>query len=342
MPAANSPLPDWQRAFGEPVFQGLIKQTPADFQVVEVLGFTPSGDGEHDFLWVEKTSANTVWVARSLARYAGVADRDVGYAGLKDRHALTRQWFSVRRPSGGGTDWRGYEQSGVRILETSRNQRKLKRGANRANHFRIAIAGAITAQEAITERLERIRASGVPNYFAEQRFGRNGGNMQLVNELFSGKRLKRDKRSIALSSARSYLFNEILQARIVDDNWTQSLPGEMLNLDGTGSVFAPGAIDDEVKSRLANLDVHPTGALWGSGDPPGRAEAVEYDRNVAARMPELAAGLEKFGLNQARRALRLNVRDLSWEFIVDGLLLEFELTSGAYATAVIRELARYN
>lgn len=341
MPAANSNLPDWQRAFGPPVFQGLIKQSPSDFQVTEVLGFSPSGDGEHDFLWVEKSGANTVWVARSLAKHAGVADRDVGYAGLKDRHAVTRQWFSVRRPTRDGTDWQSYEQSGVRILETSRNQRKLKRGANSANHFRIAISGVGTDHKDITDRLELIRAQGVPNYFGEQRFGRDGGNIQLVKELFSGKRLKRDKRSIALSSARSYLFNEILQARVVDDNWSQALPGEVLNLDGTGSVFTPDAIDDEIKSRLARLDVHPTGALWGRGEPGGQGAAIEYDRSAAARLPDLAKGLEKFGLSRARRALRLNVCELTWEFTDDILWLEFDLCRGAFATAVLREIVGY-
>ena len=55
MPATNNTLPDWQRAFGGPVFQGLIKQNPSDFQVTEVLGFTQAstqqlahvGDGDN-------------------------------------------------------------------------------------------------------------------------------------------------------------------------------------------------------------------------------------------------------------------------------------------------------
>lgn len=341
MPVANNALPAWQRAHGSPVFQGLIKQSPSDFQVTEILGFSPSGDGEHDFLWIEKEGANTVWVARALAKYAGVADRDVGYAGLKDRHAVTRQWFSVRRPTGGGTDWQDFALSNVRILEISRNQRKLKRGANSSNHFRIAMNCAGTDHKAIVERLEIISARGVPNYFGEQRFGRDGGNLQLVRDLFSGKRLKRDKRSIALSSARSYLFNEILHARVVDNNWTEALPGEVLNLDDTGSVFTPAAIDDEIRSRLQSLDVHPTGALWGKGEPKGQGQAVEYDRSAAAKFPELAEGLEKFGLSQARRALRLHVRETTWEFSGDVLWLDFELTSGAFATAVLREVLDY-
>lgn len=341
MPATNNPIPDWQRAFGSPVFQGLIKQTPSDFKVTEVLGFAPSGDGEHDFLWIEKSGANTVWVARSLAKHANVADRDVGYAGLKDRHAQTWQWFSVRRPAGGGTDWQSYQQSGVKIHEISRNQRKLKRGANSANRFRISVSGFAGKQDEVTERLEQIRTCGVPNYFGEQRFGRDGGNIELVQSLFSGKRLKRDKRSIALSSARSYLFNEILQSRVIDNNWSTALPGEVLNLDGSGSVFTPNRVDDEIQTRVSNLDIHPTGALWGKGEPKGHSDAVEYDRKAAASMPDLSAGLEKFGLSQARRALRLNVRELTWDFADDALWLEFELTTGAFATAVLREILVY-
>jgi tRNA pseudouridine13 synthase len=338
MPATSHPLPDWRRASGSPIFQGLIKQTPSDFKVTEVLSFSPSGDGEHDFLWIEKSGANTVWVARALAKHANVADRDVGYAGLKDRHAQTRQWFSVRRPAGGATDWQSFELNGVQILEVSRNQRKLKRGANSANQFQIAVRGFEGSQEAVVERLEQIRIRGVPNYFGEQRFGRDGGNMDLVESLFNGKRLKRDKRSIALSSARSFLFNEILQSRVIDDNWSKALPGEVLNLDGSGSVFTPDSVDQEIQSRIDNLDLHPTGALWGKGEPKGQGQAIEYDRNAAASMPDLASGLEKFGLSQARRALRLNVRELSWKFSEDVLWLEFELSTGAFATAVLREV----
>ncbi len=132
-----------------------------------------------------------------------------------------------------------------------------------------------------------------------------------------------------------------LQVRVVDTNWSQALPGEALNLDGSASIFVPDAIDDEIKSRLADLDVHPTGALWGKGEPSGHGKAIEYDRKVAAQLPDLAAGLEKFGLSQARRALRLAVRELSWEFIDEVLWLQFHLASGAFATAVLRELVSY-
>ena len=109
------PLPDWARAHGPPLFTARIRSRPDDFEVTEVLGWELSGDGEHDYLWVEKTGANTEWDARQLARHADVPAKDIGYAGLKDRHAVTRQWFSVRRPTGAGTDWAALAVDGVTL-----------------------------------------------------------------------------------------------------------------------------------------------------------------------------------------------------------------------------------
>ena len=264
MPNASPSLPDWHRAHGSPLFQGLIKQSPKDFEVVECLDFELSGDGEHDFLWIEKEGANTVWVAKALAKHAGVSERDAGYAGLKDRQALTRQWFSVRRPDGNGTDWDSFELTGVRILESTRHQKKLKRGAHTGNRFRMAVRSVDATSSKIDERLRLIRDSGVPNYFGPQRFGRGGNNMRLAGDLFAGKRMKRTQRSIALSAARSFVFNEILSVRVDDGSWDRPLPGEACNLDGTGSFFVAEEIDDELVERLRSMDIHPTGAARSS------------------------------------------------------------------------------
>jgi tRNA pseudouridine13 synthase len=344
MPSTNIALPHWQRAHGKSLFQGLIKQSNSDFDVTETLGFKCSGDGEHDFLWVEKDGANTAWVARLLAKHAGVAERDAGYAGLKDRHAVTRQWFSVRRPTGTGTDWSAFEAEGVRILDTDRHIRKLKRGAHTGNDFRIAIRGAGQNPAQLAERLQTIRERGVPNYFGPQRFGRQGNNLGLATSLFRGKRLSRDKRSIALSSARSFLFNEILSARIAAGTWDQAMAGDALNLDGTGSYFQAETIDDELEGRVRELDVHPTGAMWGDGMPGCSGAAASLELEIAANHCELTRGLEKFRLEPGRRPLRLIVRDLQWELADDVLWLTFGLGRGSFATsfatAVLREIVR--
>lgn len=334
-------LPAWRRAHGGPAITARARSVADDFQVTEVLGFDLSNDGEHDFLLVEKSNANTLWVARGLARQAGVPVRDVGYAGLKDRHAKTVQWFSVRRASAAGTNWDALELPGVRVLEVGRNQRKLRPGAHSGNEFRIALRDV----KGIDDRLEGILAScrdlGVPNYFGEQRFGRNFGNIEMALAFFAGRRMKRDDRSLAISAARSLLFNEMLDRRVGDGSWNTILPGDLANLDGSGSVFAVESVDDELVRRCREFDIHPSAALWGRGQPGSRGAVAELELSVASAHPDLAAGLERHA-EQSRRALRLYPRDLRWSLDNDVLWLEFFLTSGSYATAVLREIADYS
>ncbi len=98
-------IPDhWRRAalapptaWGEPLGTGVLRATPEDFEVDEILGFAASGEGPHALLRVRKRGANTEWVARELARAAGVKPFEVGFAGLKDRNAVTTQHFTVPR-----------------------------------------------------------------------------------------------------------------------------------------------------------------------------------------------------------------------------------------------------
>ena len=309
------PLPDWARALGAALFAGRIRTSPSDFVVTEVLDFEFSDDGEHDWLWVEKIGANTVWVAEQLAIHAAISARDVGYAGLKDRHAVTRQWFSVRRPGAEGTDWSTLKADGVRILEQKLHRRKLKRGVHKGNSFRIAVRGNEVASlgAEIAERLEVIRAQGVPNYFGEQRFGRDGGNIELGRAVVAGRRMSRSKRSIGISAIRSLEFNDELDVRVRDGTWNRILPGDVVNLDGTRSVFTVDELTPELEQRCSEMDIHPSGCL---------------------------AGISEIGVEPSSRPLRMRVQDLQWEIEADALWLEFSLGRGSYATAVLREIAQ--
>ena len=343
MPSTPAALPEWARAHGAPLFAASIRDEPADFQVIEDLGFDLAGDGEHDFLWVEKVAANTDWVARQLARHAGVRAADVGYSGMKDRHAITRQWFSVPRRE---TGWASFAAEGVTILDVRRHHRKLRRGAHAGNSFRIALRTprATALRQAAEERLACVADCGVPNYFGPQRFGRDGGNIDLARRLFSGARLKRDKRSIAISAARSFLFNEILSARVADGSWQQVLAGEVVNLDGSGSVFRADSVDETLERRAREMDIHPTATLWGLRSDKSRSEvsqgAIEaLQRNATEAHTDLRTGLERLGAKASQRPLRLRVQNLSWAFEDDALWLEFRLPAGGFATSVLREIA---
>lgn len=338
--SSRFPVPDWHRANAAAARSAGIRAQPEDFQVDEILDFQPTGDGEHDFLRIEKSGCNTLWVARQLGLFAGIPERDVGYAGMKDRHAVTRQWFSVRRPSGQKADWSAFECKGVRIIDDTRHARKLKRGAHAGNRFSILLRdfGETTAIQA--KRLEHIGVAGVPNYFGEQRFGRDAANLVLASDFFAGRRMSRAKRSIALSSARAFLFNHILDQRVSEGSWDCLKPGDCASLQGSNSIFPVTTVDADLERRCRSLDVHPSGALWGSGELVTLREVAHLEQSVADRFAELRDGLQRHA-RHGRRALRLKVQDLSWQSAGDSLRLEFFLVSGGFATAVLREIARY-
>ena len=296
-------LPDWRRARGEALFTATIRSTPSDFVVDELLAVEFSGDGEHDYLKIRKTSANTHWVAGRLARHARVRERDVGYAGRKDRHAVSTQWFSVA--SRGTVDWATFAADGVEVLELRRHRRKLRRGAHRGNRFRIALRSAEidTSLREIDERLQWIAVAGVPNYFGGQRFGHDGANLDLARRVFEGERVSRNRRNIAVSAARSFLFNEVLSSRVAAGSWNRILPGELANLDGSGSVFRVGDVDADLERRCAELDIHPTGPLHGTAtDGPTDAVAA-IERKAMAPHGEFTEGLERLKVEASRRAL---------------------------------------
>lgn len=339
----NNPLPQWAYALGKPSCTAHLRTTPEDFVVDEVLGFDPDGDGNHALLQIRKRNTNTEWLARQLAELAGVPLSEVGYVGLKDRRAVTTQYFSVNLSGKSEPDWQSLDSEEIAILEVDRHHRKLKRGTLLENHFRLTLRELDGVCEALEQRLEKIRERGVPNYFGSQRFGRDGGNLIKAQALFRNEFQERDRhlRGLYLSAARSYLFNQVLSARVEAGNWNRALPGESLLMNGTTSTFTVRLLSNEIERKVAMGELHPGGPLWGQGKPAVLAEVLALESAVLAEEILMREGLEKAGLEQERRSLRLPVKGLQWQFTQpQQLQLEFALPAGAYATSVIRELVQ--
>lgn len=327
-------------AHGTPPLTARLRSTPDDFVVEEKLGYDADGSGEHALLWVEKRGANTDWVARELAKFAGVPPLNVGFAGLKDRHAVTRQAFTVQLAGKSDPDWSALPHAEVKVLAATRHSRKLKRGALRGNRFVLVLREVQGERERAEQVLAAIAARGVPNYFGEQRFGREGGNLAQARAMFAGRRVDRAKRGILLSAARSQIFNEVLAARVEQGAWDTPLDGEIWSLAGSRSWFGPEPHSEALALRLLEGDIHPSGPLWGQGDPPTTAAAGTLEREVAAVHADLVAGLAAARMEQERRPLRLLPQNLQWRWLDgDALELSFDLPAGAYATVVARELA---
>ncbi len=325
-PTLNAP-----RVLGQPEATALSRVSDDDFKVEEITAVRPSGSGEHLLVKVRKRGANTQWVARSLASRAGVGIRDIGFAGLKDRHAVTEQWFSIHVP---GRDVTSDALAGddYEILERVRHTRKIRRGALRGNRFEIILRNVEGNRRTLEERLCCLGSRGAPNYFGSQRFGRDGSNLAPPGT-------KRRLSGIRLSAYRSFLFNAVLSRRVEDGTWERALPGDCLLLDGTQRFFTVEAVDEELTERARRLDVHPTGAMWGRGEPASGMAVADMERGVAAEWQGFSAVLESQGLRQDRRALRMRVLDLDWRWADSrSLVLMFTLPRGSYATALLREM----
>jgi len=318
--------------------RGTLKAQNADFCVDEIMPVIPSGEGEHLWLKVEKNGSNTDWVAQQLAKIAGLKPMAVSYAGMKDRHAISTQWFSLHMPGMQDPDLSDLDETEFKVLEQSRHDRKLKRGALTGNRFKIRITELQGDIAGLSERLQVIKQQGVPNYFGEQRFGRDMGNLDKAERLFNReiKKIKKQQRGLYISAARSWIFNQVLSARISQGKWDEPLTGEVYMLNGKSACF----IDDDPETnrqRLKAGELNLTGCLWGEGESMASAEVLALEKSVADEFQVFATGLESARIKQERRPLRLMPACFEWSVEKDTLTLSFELPAGAFATMVLRE-----
>lgn len=332
---------DRPTALGAPVGEAVLRAEPADFRVDEQMSVEPTGAGEHLWVEIEKTGWNTGDVAAWLARAAGLPRRSVSFSGLKDRHAVTRQWFSLHLPGRPDPDLTEPPE-GLRVLAARRHERKLNRGTHRANAFVLRLRQWCGDDAALAARVAVIRARGVPNYFGDQRFGRDGANLERARAWLTGSGeapRTRSVRGLWLSAARSALFNRVLAERVHQDCWDRVLDGDVLQPAGSRGLFA-AAEEPRAAARVAAGEVHPCAPLPGIAGMAPSGACAELEARVLAGDDTMIRGLAREGVAAARRATRLPVSDLALNRDQTDLYLSFSLPTGAYATTVLAELIR--
>ncbi|RCU51873.1 tRNA pseudouridine(13) synthase TruD [Corallincola holothuriorum] len=323
----------------KPSAEANFKVKPEDFFVDEVMGFEPDGEGEHLWLQIRKKDANTADVITRLSGLLKASPKVIGHSGLKDRWAVTQQWISVQLPGQDAPDLRGEIAPGVEVIAQQRHSKKLRPGTHKANRFEIRLR-QVSDMAAAEEALRTVAQRGAPNYFGSQRFGHGGKNLLQAQALFAGKRIKsRNQKSMALSAARSLLFNRVASKRI--ESGVQPLAGECFMLSGTRSYFTADQIDDTIVDRLTSGDIQYSVPLWGKGELSSSSDAQLIEQEVVAEFAEFADGLVAQGLKQERRPLMIHPQQFSWQQQGDDLLLSFQLPTGCYATAVLREVVRF-
>ncbi|WP_193016373.1 tRNA pseudouridine(13) synthase TruD [Proteus sp. FME41] len=336
-----SELPEFHWLHGKPQATGLLKSVPEDFIVCEDLGFTLDGEGEHVMVKIRKTGCNTAFVAEKLAKFVGIHPRDASYAGLKDRNAVTEQWFCLRMPGKEMPDFSQLVLDGCEILETTRQQRKLRIGTLKGNHFTLVLRD-ISDRDFVDTRLALIKAQGIPNYFGVQRFGRNGENLrQALRWATDEIRVKeRSKRSFYLSAARSAMFNHLVSKRLECDLYSTVMLGDAMQLHGRGSWFVVDEAElTQTQTRYEEHDIHITAPLPGKGDLGTQSQALDFEAKNLAEYETLWSLARQERVDNTRRAINVLPEEMSWNWIDDTTVsLSFFLPAGSFATSVVREL----
>ena len=329
-----------------PGIGGVLRTSPEDFVVDEEPAYLPSGAGDHVFVRIQKRGMTTPQAVERIARALGVNARDIGVAGMKDRHAVTRQWLSLPPPLTPEAVT-ALAEGDITILEAARHPHKLRTGHVRANRFVLVVRGVAEDAEARARAILDALATppGAPNWYGEQRFGRDGDNAERGLAIVRGERPPRDRKlaRLLVSSLQSKLFNDWLVARMADGLYARVVAGDILKKSSGGQFVCedPGAD----QPRLLAGEIGITGPMFGDRmrAPPDGSEAAVREQRILD-----GAGLNADAFAPVRAIAEGTRRDATIDVIapevraVEAGVLEvgFSLPGGAYATAVMRELMK--
>jgi len=293
-------------------------QTPEDFVVDEILGFTPKNSGNFLILHIKKVEYTTWDMVATFAEFLRVPAQKIGYAGLKDKHATTTQYISVDARHEKALQ--KFRNKDIKILKTFKHNQPVRMGDLKGNKFTINLREITNIEAGQIEKIARKTArDGLPNYFGYQRFGRDGDSLEQAKEMIHGDLHIADNKikNFLISIYQSEFFNNWLRERVLhsrDENG-----GKFKILDG----------DLFIKKGVVS------GLLCGRGAKRASSDAREIEKKYDDEF------LQEKGY---RRAGLIFPESVECKYIKKQTLLNisFELPKGSYATVFLESIAGRN
>jgi tRNA pseudouridine13 synthase len=311
--------------------------------VEEIPLYQPSGQGDHVYIKCRREGWNTRDLVKSFAKAFGLKDMDIGTAGLKDKDAVAVQTFSLYLPQADLNDVKNKAASElpIEVLDVNRHGNKLKTGHLLGNRFRLILsntsADQLDAALAIASNLKQL---GLPNFYGSQRFGLDGDNAQKGREILLARCPKKGwLNKFLLSAFQSSLFNDYLAQRIQRGWFAQVLVGDIAKKTETGGLFEVEELDAEQR-RFEAGEITFTGPIYGSKMKAATGEPGELEQEILTAQDVQPAMLAKAGLKGSRRPGRLLLPEIAISSSDIGLVFEFALPKGSYATVVMREFIK--
>lgn len=146
--------------------------------------------------------------------------------------------------------------------------------------------------------------------------------------------------ALYLSACQSELFDMTLAARMPDIDSIHA--GDIAFKHANGACFAVEDLHEAIP-RAASFEISPTGPMFGKKmlQPDGTTAALESKiLDCAGLSAATFAGNDRYRTDGERRPFRVQINSPLAAMDRGGLLLEFSLPKGAYATSVLREIMK--
>lgn len=215
----------------------MIKRTPADFQVEEILSteFTAQKKDEGPFALyrLEKQSLATPEAVGQLARELKVPAASFAYAGLKDKHASTAQYVTLKLsaeieapPAATKPGWK-IERLGFVPRSITASDIELNRFSITLRNLAEPDSKDIDTAIALLRVPDAPASVRIVNYFGDQRFGsaRHGRGF-LAKDLIKGDFESALKLAIATEARKDRMEQKVFKRTLLENwgNWKEVLP----------------------------------------------------------------------------------------------------------------------
>lgn len=316
----------------------------------EIPAYLPDGQGDHLYLWLQKTDLAAGDLLTRLSKRLGVAARDIGVAGQKDRRAVTRQFVSVPRQCASQLD--SFQDDQIQILSVSAHGNKLRTGHLNGNRFRIVLRPTgdnmpFTAEHAAATdtRLQQLATDGFPNIFGAQRFGHSGrtaldGIAFLSGRITAGHWKPAQRRfmtKMVASAAQAAVFNLCLSRRTEAHTCGLPMSGDVVcRRDG----IRPFLFDE--RGQTPAEDLIPMGPMPGAKMMEATGDVLRAELEALGELSLTSADFLRHAklTSGTRRRYVEFVSQPQTELLPDGAIqVEFCLPAGSFATTVLAEIA---
>jgi len=171
---------------------------------------------------------------------------------------------------------------------------------------------------------------------------RKKGELDEKSYIITIESLPKPLKRMFVHAYQSYLFNKAVSERS-KLGINKYVPGDII-IDNEEHLVHEFDLDD-INNRINSFEVHPTAPLYGTKVPLAGGVVGELEQKIIddekIKMEDFECPkTPKLGSHGLRRALRFKIWDVSVESVPEGILTEFSIPKGCYATAVLREIMK--